>query len=79
MLVAVNRFDLSPTITRTIQLWCRDEQIPDIGEIPFDPKVIETVRQGVPITSAVDSPALSAVQVMAGRLEEHLTRLSPRT
>lgn len=79
VLVAVNRFDLSPTIARTIQLWCRDEQIPLIGEIPFDLKVIETVRQGVPITRAVDSPALSAVQAMVGRLEEHLAALPAET
>ncbi|HOT93723.1 MAG TPA: ATP-binding protein [Methanoregulaceae archaeon] len=72
VLVAINRFDLSPTIARMIHLWCRDQQIPLIGEIPFDPKVIETVRQGVPITRAVDSPALGAVQEMAVRLEEHL-------
>jgi len=72
VLVAINRFDLSPTIARTIHLWCRDQQIPLIGKIPFDPKVIETVRQGVPITRAVDSPALGAVQEMAVRLEEHL-------
>lgn len=79
VLVAINRFDLSATIAETIDLWCRDQGFPLIGTIPFDPKVIEAVREGVPITGAGDSPALRAVQKMAGRLEDQMARLPSRT
>ncbi len=72
ILVAVNRFDLELSLTETIQLWCNEEQIPMIGKIPFDPAVIESVRNGVPVTSAGTSPAAQAIQMLASNLEEEL-------
>ncbi len=72
--VAVNRFDLELSLTETIQLWCNEEKIPVIGKIPFDPMVIESVRNGVPVTSAGDSPAAQAIQKLAFNLEQELRR-----
>lgn len=72
ILVAVNRFDLEESLTETIQLWCNEEKIPVIGKIPFDPVVIESVRKGVPVTSAGTSPATKAIQILASNLEKEL-------
>jgi MinD superfamily P-loop ATPase len=72
ILVAVNRFDLEESLTETIQLWCSEEKIPVIGKIPFDPGVIESVRNGVPVTSAGASPAAQAIQMLASNLEKEL-------
>ena len=72
ILVAVNRFDLEESLTETIQLWCNEEKIPVIGKIPFDPVVIESVRNGVPVTSAGASPAAQAIQMLKSNLEEEL-------
>ncbi|MDO9035966.1 MAG: ATP-binding protein [Methanoregula sp.] len=72
ILVAVNRFDLEESLTETIQLWCNEEKIPVIGKIPFDPVVIESVRNGVPVTSAGASPAAQAIQMLGSNLEQEL-------
>ncbi|MDP2797377.1 MAG: ATP-binding protein [Methanoregula sp.] len=72
ILVAVNRFDLELSLTETINLWCNEEQIPMIGKIPFDPVVIESVRNGVPVTSAGTSPAAQAIQMLESNLEQEL-------
>ncbi len=72
ILVAVNRFDLEQSLTETIQHWCNEEQIPVIGRIPFDPVVIESVRNGVPVTSAGASPAAQAIQMLTSNLEQEL-------
>jgi MinD superfamily P-loop ATPase len=74
ILVAINRFDLEESLTETIQLWCNEEKIPMIGKIPFDPMVIESVRKGVPVTSAGTSPAAQAIQMLESNLEQELRR-----
>jgi MinD superfamily P-loop ATPase len=74
ILVAINRFDLEESLTETIQLWCNEEKIPVIGKIPFDPMVIESVRNGVPVTRAGTSPAAQAIQMLESNLEQELRR-----
>jgi MinD superfamily P-loop ATPase len=72
VLVAINRFDLEPSLTEAIQTWCSEENIPVIGKIPFDPAVIESVRNGVPVTQAGTSPAAEAIQMLKSNLEQEL-------
>jgi MinD superfamily P-loop ATPase len=73
--VAINRFDLEQSLTETIQRWCSEEKIPVIGKIPFDPVVIESVRNGVPVTQTGTSPAAQAIQILAANLEQELKHL----
>jgi MinD superfamily P-loop ATPase len=72
ILVVINRFDLELSLTETIEMWCCEEKIPIIGKIPFDPAVIESVRKGVPVTSAGASPATQAIQILKTNLEQEL-------
>jgi len=73
ILVAINRFDLEQALTDTIRTWCREENIPVIGLIPFDPAVIEAVRNGRAVTLTGTSPAAQAIQTLASKLEQELT------
>jgi MinD superfamily P-loop ATPase len=73
ILVAINRFDLDESLTDTIRQWCAEENIPLVGKIPFDPAVIDSVRKGVPITRAGNSPAAQAIQILKTNLEQELT------
>lgn len=73
--VAINRFDLEQSLTETIRAWCREEKIPVIGMIPFDPAVIEAVRNGRAVTINGASPAAQAIQMLAANLEQELTNL----
>ena len=75
ILVAINRFDLELSLTEKIQCWCDEEKIPVIGKIPFDPAVIESVREGVPVTDSGATPAAQAIQILAANLEQELKHL----
>lgn len=75
MFVAINRFDLDKDKTNEIECWCREEGIPLVGKIPFDPMVIESVRAGVPVTETPASPAAQAIQILAAYLETELSNL----
>lgn len=72
IVVAINRYDLDLVQAGEIEDWCRGENIPLIGKIPFDPAVIESVRAGVPVTETGTSPAAKAIQILAANLEEEL-------
>lgn len=70
--VVVNRYDLDLPLTHEIEEWCRSEDIPVTGKIPFDTAVISAVRAGVPVTDSGDSPAAQAIQTLAANLEQEL-------
>jgi MinD superfamily P-loop ATPase len=72
VLVAINKFDLEQSLTEAIEIWCNEENIPIIGKIPFDHLVIESVRNGVPVTCAHASPAAQAIQILESNLEQEL-------
>lgn len=73
--VAVNRYDLGPSLTRDIMEYCREEKIPLAGTIPFDPAVIDAIRAGIPVTDAGPSPAAQAIQILAANLYLELKHL----
>jgi MinD superfamily P-loop ATPase len=75
MFVVINRFDLDLAQAGEIEVWCRSENIPLIGKIPFDPAVIASVRAGVPVTDTGASPAAQAIQILAAYLEQELKYL----
>ncbi len=68
IVLAINRFDLDMSITEMIERWCREEGIPVIGKIPFDPAVIETVRARRAITGNDTFLAARAIQRLAANL-----------
>lgn len=73
--VTVNRYDLDLSLTQEIESWCKEENIFLIGNIPFDPAVIDSVRAGIPLTEAGTSPAAQAIHKLAANLEEELKHL----
>jgi MinD superfamily P-loop ATPase len=72
ILVAINRFDLDESLTESIRQWCAEEKIPLVGTIPFDATVIDSVRQGKPVTRARNSPAAQAIQILKTNLDQEL-------
>jgi MinD superfamily P-loop ATPase len=72
ILVAINRFDLEESLTESIRKWCAEEKIPLVGTIPFDATVIDSVRQGKPVTKARSSPAAQAIQILKTNLDQEL-------
>jgi MinD superfamily P-loop ATPase len=73
--VAINRYDLNPALAKDIIEYCRNERIPVVGTIPFDPTVIDAVRKGIPVTDAGQSPAAQAIQILAANLYQEVKDL----
>ena len=57
----INKWDLSPDISGILRQYCRSEDIPIIGIIPYDEGVMAAVRNGLPVTLS-DSPAAEAIR-----------------
>ncbi|WP_342677499.1 ATP-binding protein [Methanofollis sp. UBA420] len=70
--VVINKFDLEPSVCRQVEDFCREEGLPVIGHIPFDPAVLAAVREGRPVTRT-PSPASEALYQMAEHLSGELT------
>ena len=58
--VCVNKYDLSLAHTQVIEAFCRQDDIPFIGKIPFDLQVVKAVNNGRSIVD-VDCPSGKAV------------------
>ena len=68
--VAVNKADLNPQVTEEITSYCRANGLEMIGEVPFDPAVVHSVVQTVPLVEYDKGPAAQAVRELWERLQE---------
>jgi|Deesub1362A_J573_1020465.scaffolds.fasta_scaffold02003_8 MinD superfamily P-loop ATPase len=67
--VCVNKWDIHPGETKRIEEYCRQENIPLIGRIPFDPTIARAMVLGRPVTElAPAAPASQAIQRIWERL-----------
>ena len=71
-LVCINKADLYPEGTATIEAFCRERSIEVVGHIPFDPTVTQAMVQGVPVTAYGDG---SVVQALRHTWEQQLAAL----
>jgi len=68
-IVCVNKHDLNTDNTKSIQEFCREENIEVAGLVPFDPTVTKAMVAGYPVVEyAPDSPASKAMMSMWGSL-----------
>jgi MinD superfamily P-loop ATPase len=61
-LVCINKADLYPPGTATIETFCRARQIKVLGRVPFDTIVTQAMGQGVPVTTCEDGPVGQALR-----------------
>jgi len=62
--VIINKHDLSPSVTREIEQFCRDKGVKVIGEIPFDRSITQSiVRSRIPSEDADCESAQSLKRV----------------
>ena len=59
MAVCINKYDMSEANTRAIESFCKQNKIPLVGKIPFDPQVVKAVNNGQSILD-VDCPSGNA-------------------
>ncbi|WP_317853985.1 ATP-binding protein [Chakrabartyella piscis] len=61
IMVCVNKYDVSPKNTDEIETFCKEENIPFVGKIPFDPEAVSAVNSGKSIVD-VDCPVSDAIK-----------------
>lgn len=60
--VCINKTDLYPQGAEEIRQFAREENLPVVGEIPYDPIFVEAVICGMPVTNfEVSTPAIEAL------------------
>lgn len=67
-LVCINKADLYPEGTSTIETFCRQRGLEVMGHIPFDTGVTQAMVQGLPVTAYSDGPAAQALRQVWKRL-----------
>ncbi len=73
----VNKHDLAPDLSQSIQREAAGHGVAILGQIPYDDAVLKAIAAGAPITDfAPDSPASSALYAIAEAVRGHLTDLS---
>ena len=59
--VCVNKWDVSPEYTRAIRDYCREQEIPFVGQIPYDREASRAINEGRTLAE-VDCPAARALR-----------------
>ncbi len=71
-LVCVNKWDLSPEMTADIEKYCEDENLELVGKIPFDPDVMEVVKEGLPVENLLKTEAGKAIIEIWEQVNQHV-------
>ncbi len=58
----INKFDINLQNTAKIENWCRENSVPLLGKIPFDPKVTEAMVRSIPIVEYGESPTSGEIK-----------------
>ena len=59
--VCVNKWDVSPEYTQAIRDYCREQEIPFVGQIPYDREASRAINEGRTLAE-VDCPAARALR-----------------
>ena len=67
--VCVNKWDVSPARTEAIEAFCRENQVPFVGRIPYDKAASEAINAGRSLAD-VDCPASRALKEIYRKVME---------
>ncbi len=72
--VCINKYDLNKEVTGQTEEFCRQNGFPVIGEIPFDPSVVEALRDYKTPIEAGNSRITEEIESIWKRLENEVSR-----
>lgn len=67
--LAVNKYDLNPAMTGKIEKFCREQDVPVIGKIPFDKTVVKALVEGKTIVEYAQCAAADEIRKIWEELE----------
>jgi len=76
--VVVNKADLNPRRTREIAGFCAQQDVPVVGQIPYDPIVTEAMVHGMPVSEYADGAVAQALEGVWARTRETLAASADR-
>ncbi len=60
--VCINKYDINGVVTKQICDYCREQTLPVVGKIPFDPQVTAAQLESVSVVERDSSPAAKAIR-----------------
>ncbi|MDD3839521.1 MAG: ATP-binding protein [Clostridia bacterium] len=73
--VCINKHDLNKDVTSQIEDYCDKNGCPVIGKIPFDPSIVEALREFKTPVEAGNEKITDEIINMWGRLVEYITKI----
>jgi MinD superfamily P-loop ATPase len=72
-LVLINKADVNPLYTASIEAYCARQGIALVGKLPYDTAVTEAIVQGQPVTAyQPEGPVAKALREMWAQVRKHL-------
>lgn len=71
----INRVGIAPAFEQQLRDYCAEQQLPILGEIPFDPLVIRAINHSRPVVDYPQSPAAKQIALLYERAMEYLQDL----
>ncbi|MDN5375762.1 MAG: hypothetical protein PWQ39_802 [Thermacetogenium sp.] len=71
-LVCINKWDLCPELSRKIESFCEAEGVGMVGKIPFDPGVLDVVKQRLPVKDLLKTRAGEALVMIWDAVNKRL-------
>ncbi len=68
----INKFDINLENTKSIEHWCRSNNIPLLGKIVFDPVVSESIVRRIPIVELGDNKVAQQLKAFITNLRQFL-------
>ncbi|MCR5526609.1 MAG: ATP-binding protein [Lachnospiraceae bacterium] len=69
--VCVNKFDVSPEAANSIEEFCKEQGLPFVGKIPYDPQAIKAVNAGGSVVD-IECPSGTAIRELYHNLRRLL-------
>ena len=68
----INKYDINLTNSKNIETWCKNNNLPLLGKIPFDLSVTESIVNGVPFIEYTENKSTKEIENIWRRLNQLL-------
>jgi MinD superfamily P-loop ATPase len=68
----INKWDISPELSDTIEDWCADNTVPFLGKIPYDHSVFQSLKDGKPFVLQSDGEAARSIREIWDNIKDIL-------
>ncbi|QQY79852.1 MinD superfamily P-loop ATPase [Keratinibaculum paraultunense] len=74
-MVCINKYDINEEVTAEIEDYCKKNNIPLVGKIPFDETIVQSINELKPIIYYENSKANQAIRNMWKKMKEDYLKI----